>query len=87
MPVMTKNRIGQPAPHDDPADRTQPRSQLPLRFDDDDLHAALEAYSEDRRQSKNAAILSILEAALRASGHYPLPRERSGRLPSDASES
>jgi hypothetical protein len=45
--------------------------QTALRFDGADLEAALDAYKQRNRQSRNSAILSLLEQALRASGDYP----------------
>lgn len=45
--------------------------QTALRFDEVSLTAALDAYKSRHRQSRNSAILSLLEQALRASGDYP----------------
>lgn len=49
----------------------RPLLQHPLRFDSPELLAALDACAEDRRQSRNAAILTILEGAMRQAGYLP----------------
>lgn len=66
MPVMAKKKPQQPI--NDPAPKP-PVIQHPLRFDSRTLLDALDKYSNDKRQSRNAAILTILEQILRREGY------------------
>ncbi len=43
--------------------------QHPLRFDNADLLAAITRYASEKRQSRNAAILTILEEVMRQRGY------------------
>ena len=44
---------------------------LLVRFDDPLIKVALKTYSKKKRQTQTAAIMTILETVLRASGDYP----------------